>query len=44
MYPEEVEKVIKEHPIINDALVVGVPDERFTERVSAVVNSALEGR
>ncbi len=37
VYPEEVETVIKEHPSVNDALVVGVPDERFTERVSAVV-------
>jgi acyl-CoA synthetase (AMP-forming)/AMP-acid ligase II len=37
VYPEEVETIIKEHPDVNDALVVGVPDARFTERVSAVV-------
>ena len=37
VYPEEVETVIKDHPSILDALVVGIADERFTERVCAVV-------
>ncbi len=37
VYPEEVETVVREHPAIVDALVVGLPDERFGERVSAVV-------
>jgi acyl-CoA synthetase (AMP-forming)/AMP-acid ligase II len=37
VYPEEVESVLKAHPAVYDALVVGVPDERFGERVAAVV-------
>ncbi len=42
VYPEEVEAVLKEHPGVYDALVVGVPDERFGERIAAVVQ-AREG-
>jgi 3-oxocholest-4-en-26-oate---CoA ligase len=37
VYPEEVEAALKSHPAVFDALVVGVPDERFGERVAAVV-------
>jgi acyl-CoA synthetase (AMP-forming)/AMP-acid ligase II len=37
VFPEEVEGVLKGHPAVFDALVVGVPDERFGQRVSAVV-------
>jgi len=37
VFPEEVEKVVKAHPAVLDALVVGVPDERFGQRVAAVV-------
>jgi acyl-CoA synthetase (AMP-forming)/AMP-acid ligase II len=37
VYPEEVEGAIKEHPDVFDAVVVGVPDERWGERVVAVV-------
>jgi acyl-CoA synthetase (AMP-forming)/AMP-acid ligase II len=37
IFPEEVELVIKGHPEIFDAVVVGVPDERWGERVTAVV-------
>jgi acyl-CoA synthetase (AMP-forming)/AMP-acid ligase II len=37
VYPEEVETVVREHTAVVDALVVGLPDERFGERVSAVV-------
>jgi acyl-CoA synthetase (AMP-forming)/AMP-acid ligase II len=37
VYPEEVEAVLKGHPDVEDAVVVGVPDERWTERVVAVV-------
>ena len=37
VYPEEVEGPIKAHPAVEDALVVGVPDERWGERVAAVV-------
>jgi acyl-CoA synthetase (AMP-forming)/AMP-acid ligase II len=42
VYPEEVEVVLKEHPEVYDALVVGIPDERFGERIAAVVQ-AREG-
>jgi 3-oxocholest-4-en-26-oate---CoA ligase len=37
IFPEEVESVIKSHPDAYDAVVVGVPDERWGERVAAVV-------
>jgi acyl-CoA synthetase (AMP-forming)/AMP-acid ligase II len=37
VYPEEVEEVLKLHPAIADAVVVGVPDDRFGEAVTAVV-------
>jgi acyl-CoA synthetase (AMP-forming)/AMP-acid ligase II len=39
VYPEEVEEPIKAHPDVEDALVVGVPDERWGERVVAVVQA-----
>jgi len=37
VYPEEIEEVLKEHPGVNDALVVGVPDEKWGEAVTAMV-------
>ena len=37
IYPEEVEEAVKVHPDVVDCLVVGVPDERFGEAVTAVV-------
>ena len=37
VFPEEVEAVLKSHPDVFDAIVVGVPDERFGEAVAAVV-------
>ncbi|MFM7616561.1 MAG: acyl-CoA synthetase [Actinomycetes bacterium] len=37
VYPEEVEAALKGHPAVFDALVVGAPDERWGERVVAVV-------
>ncbi len=37
VFPEEVEVVLKEHPDVYDALVVGVPDERFGERIAAII-------
>ncbi len=37
IYPEEVEQVLRKHPAIADAVVVGTPDERFGEQVTAVV-------
>jgi fatty-acyl-CoA synthase len=37
VYPEEVEAALKSHPDVFDAVVVGVPDDRFVERVAAIV-------
>jgi acyl-CoA synthetase (AMP-forming)/AMP-acid ligase II len=37
VYPEEVEVALKDHPEVYDAVVVGLPDERFGQRVAAVV-------
>jgi hypothetical protein len=38
VFPEEVEQALKGHPAVMDALVAGVPDERFGERAAAVVS------
>ena len=37
VYPEEVEAALKANPSVFDAVVVGVPDERWGERVAALV-------
>lgn len=37
IYPEEVEGALKGHPDVFDALVVGVPDDRFGQCVAAVI-------
>jgi acyl-CoA synthetase (AMP-forming)/AMP-acid ligase II len=37
IYPEEVESALKAHPKVFDALVVGVADDRWGQRVAAVV-------
>jgi acyl-CoA synthetase (AMP-forming)/AMP-acid ligase II len=37
VYPEEVEAVVKAHPAVFDAVVIGVPDEHWGERIVAVV-------
>jgi acyl-CoA synthetase (AMP-forming)/AMP-acid ligase II len=39
IYPEEVEQVLRRHPAVADAVVVGTPDERFGEQVTAVVQA-----
>ncbi len=38
VFPEEVEKALKSHPAIFDAVVVGTPDARFGNKVTAVVS------
>lgn len=43
VYPEEVEGVLKSHPLVYDALVVGVEDPRWGERVTAVVQPTTGG-
>jgi len=37
IYPEEVEQVLRKHPAVYDAVVVGTPDDRFGEQVTAVI-------
>ncbi len=37
VFPEEVEEALKAHPEVFDAIVVGIPDERWGEKVAAVV-------
>jgi acyl-CoA synthetase (AMP-forming)/AMP-acid ligase II len=37
VYPAEVEAAVRSHPLVWDAVVVGVPDPRFGEVVAAVV-------
>ncbi|MBF6355900.1 acyl-CoA synthetase [Nocardia higoensis] len=44
IFPEEVEGALKAHPDIFDALVVGVEDERWGQRVCAVVQCRGENR
>jgi acyl-CoA synthetase (AMP-forming)/AMP-acid ligase II len=39
VFPEEVEGVLKAHPAVFDCLVVGLTDERWGERVTAVVQA-----
>ena len=39
IYPEEVEEALKTHPDVEDALVVGVPDDRWGNAVTAWCSS-----
>ncbi|MGQ0620317.1 MAG: class I adenylate-forming enzyme family protein [Panacagrimonas sp.] len=38
VYPREVEDVLLAHPAISEAAVVGLPDERWGDRVHAVIS------
>jgi fatty-acyl-CoA synthase len=40
VYPEEVEEALKTHPAVEDALVLGVPDETWGQAVTGVVTLA----
>ncbi len=37
VYPEEIEEALKTHPWVEDALVVGIPDEKWGQAVTGVV-------
>ncbi|UGT39968.1 acyl-CoA synthetase [Nocardia yamanashiensis] len=37
VFPEEVEGTLKSHPDVHDALVIGIPDDRYGWSVAAVV-------
>jgi fatty-acyl-CoA synthase len=43
VFAEEVEQVLIEHPGVRDALVVGLPDQRWGHRVTAVVAPVSDG-
>jgi len=38
VFPEEVEEALKRHTSVQDALVFGIPDERFGNRIVGVVS------
>ncbi|MGW1892241.1 long-chain-fatty-acid--CoA ligase [Streptomyces sp. NPDC002004] len=44
VYPAEVENVLEHHPGVGEAVVVGIPDERWGERVHAFVVPAAGNR
>ncbi len=37
VFPEEVEEAVKEHETVADAVIVGVPDDKFGEAITAMV-------
>lgn len=37
IFTEEVEAIVKAHPAVYDAIIVGVPDDRWGQRVAAVI-------
>ena len=37
VFPEEVEEALKTHPAVHDSVVVGLPDDKFGEAITAVV-------
>jgi acyl-CoA synthetase (AMP-forming)/AMP-acid ligase II len=39
IFPEEVEAALKAHPDVLDAVVVGIPDQRWGQRVAALVQA-----
>ncbi len=43
VFPEEVESALKAHPAVYDAVVVGVADDRWGQRVTAVVQPRGRG-
>ncbi|MFC3713860.1 AMP-binding protein [Sphingoaurantiacus capsulatus] len=40
VFPEEVEEALKTHPLVEDALVFGVADEKWGQAVTAVVEAS----
>ncbi len=44
VFPEEVEEAIKSHADVYDCVVIGVPDDRFGERVVAIVSCTEKGK
>ncbi|MGW3952445.1 long-chain-fatty-acid--CoA ligase [Streptomyces sp. NPDC004752] len=44
VYPAEIENVLEHHPAVGEAVVVGIPDERWGEKVHAFVVPAAGHR
>jgi long-chain acyl-CoA synthetase len=44
VYPAEVEKIVLQHPIIQEVSVIGVPDSKFGEGIKAVCVLKPDGR
>jgi acyl-CoA synthetase (AMP-forming)/AMP-acid ligase II len=42
VYSAEVEQALMQHPAVRDCAVVGLPDDKWGERVTAVVESSAE--
>jgi fatty-acyl-CoA synthase len=42
IFPEEVEEALKTHPAVEDSLVIGIPDEKWGQAVTALVTSVGE--
>jgi fatty-acyl-CoA synthase len=40
LYPREIEEVLQEHPAVAEAAVVGTPDQRWGEQVTAIIRLA----
>jgi acyl-CoA synthetase (AMP-forming)/AMP-acid ligase II len=42
IFPEEVESAVRSHPDVFDAIVVGAPDNRWGQRVAAIIQPRAE--
>jgi long-chain acyl-CoA synthetase len=43
VYPVEVEEVIQKHPKVRDVAIIGMPDERLGEIVTAIIQPVNDG-
>ena len=44
IFPEEVEEALKTHESVYDCLVVGIADDRFGQKVTAIISLAPDAR
>ena len=42
VYSAEVEQALMQHPAVRDCAVVGLPDDKWGERVTAVIEASAE--